>query len=165
MDYGYGDGTIGAFVLAGCAIFFILLFALYHYVFRRLLQKERTIRATVCGKRCDTPGIPVSENTDTSNLYNWTGDTEFGCFGIVISLLASMPWKRIARNGLDEPYRVQFDLGAKRRIVLAVSYEVYMSLNQGQEGLLTYKGNLFQRFRSLPTDMSGLVDVVERPVV
>ena len=164
MEYGYGFGTIAAFILAGCAILLILLFALYHYVFRRFMQKERTVRATVCGKRCENPGVAVAENTDASNLHHWRGgDAEYGCFGIVLFLLASMPWRRIAKNGLTDPYLIQFDQGEKRRISLAVSYEVYMNLNQGQEGLLTYKGNRFKRFRSLPTDKGGPVDVVEKP--
>jgi len=155
--------TIAIIVVLSVAALCVLFALLRHYVFGRLMQKEHSVRATVSGKRCEVLSVTHTDNNIAHTVNDWSTPGQDGCLYILFFFLSAMPWKGLVRNGLDEPYRVQFDLGEKRKIVLIVSDSVYMKLNQGQEGLLTYKGNHFQRFRSLPTDKDGPVDVVEKP--
>jgi hypothetical protein len=160
MEYGLGI-TI-AIILVCLALLFITLVIIRHYVFNRFLQKQRNVRATVADKRCTTNNEAPAREMDIHDAQWTAGDPDLGCLGMAIFLLSALPWKGLAKNGLDEPYQVRFNLGEKKSVNLVVSYEVYMRLNKDQEGVLTYKGNCFQRFKSMPTDAGGPADIVEK---
>lgn len=121
----------------------ILIFLLYHYVFGRWLAPLKTAQARVVRKtdRCKTW---VNTEDDRLGREGWFEDRAWEVLSEFLSRLLKRPIGPIIQ---EMSYYVEVQVAGKR-IEFTVSEEQYASVSEGDEGLLTYKGNKFVRFRN-----------------
>lgn|GEM_PF-2867716 len=133
--------------LIGILLLCLLYAVIRFYIFGKLMAKEKSARAVVKGKRYQILGAPANENSSQAPYW---GMLFTGGFSLIVFywLLSSIPLVAMLRNGLDEPYLVRFDLADGKKVELYVSDSVYTQLNEGQDGLLTYKGRHLVHFKS-----------------
>lgn len=139
--------SVTALVVIAIILLCLLYAIIRFYIFGKLLATERSTRAVVTGKRYQVIGAPRddadNENRDTGMIL-----VGGGCLCSLYWLVSSIPLVAMLRNGLDEPYLVRFDLADGKKVELYVSDNVYLQLNEGQDGLLTYKGRHLVHFKS-----------------
>jgi hypothetical protein len=125
-------------ILAAAAVVGVIGYVIYFYVFRGLLMPVRETRARVVRKRQREWEVDVPRNVFLS-----------GWRSVLYRIMMTAAGRDVTTTVYDSwDYYAVFSIDGKEQ-EFALPETTYVDIEEGDEGMLTYKGDLFKYFLPL----------------